>query len=409
MESYQPAFEGHYVGQRGLISPFKIRDQLERLVACQSIFGHEYECGLLLADMAREEGLTVDIQPVADRRENILISWGTDSYLSGKHGLLLHGHYDTVPALDMPQAFDVKIRDGLLWGRGSVDQKGGLVAALAALMAMKRLGRPMKRSLCLAAVVDEESEHRGSYALVESGIQADYAIVTEPTHLHKVEFGCRGSIPLRIRVEGKTAHAGSASQGVNAIQKALPILEGLFALDYQPLDLGDLGQVTASLCVSIMEAGTGYNNVPHQALIWMDRRTVPGEDKALVIQEIEAVLDQARLTDPGLKAHLEVARPDWSWPPIIERGLNPTLTPADSPLFALLEAAAAKSGLDKLDKAFASCYYDMDFLVNDLGIPSLVYGPGDGRLNHSAAESVSLDHVCQAADIFCHLAEALCL
>ena len=113
------------------------------------------ELGLLLK-LAREEGLTVDIQPVADRRENILISWGTDSYLSGKHGLLLHGHYDTVPALDMPQAFDVKIRDGLLWGRGSVDQKGGLVAALAALMAMKRLGRPMKRSLCLAAVVDED-------------------------------------------------------------------------------------------------------------------------------------------------------------------------------------------------------------------------------------------------------------
>ncbi|HZK41830.1 MAG TPA: M20/M25/M40 family metallo-hydrolase, partial [Clostridia bacterium] len=171
----------------------------------------------------------------------------------------------------------------------------------------------------------------------------------------------------------------------------------------------DLGQVTASLCVSIMEAGTGYNNVPYQALIWMDRRTVPGEDKALVMEEIEAVLDQARRLDPGLKAHLEVARPDWSWPPIIERGLNPTLTAADSPLFALLEEAAAKSGLDKLDKAFASCYYDMDFLVNDLGIPSLVYGPGDGRLNHSAAESVSLDHVCQAADIFCHLAEVLCL
>ncbi len=409
MEDYQPAFEGDYVGQGGLITPFEIRDYLERLVSCQSVFGHEYECGLLLADMAREEGLTVEIQPVADRRENILISWGATSYLSDKHGLLFHGHYDTVPALDMPDAFQVKVRDGQLWGRGAVDQKGGVVAALAAVIAMKRQGRPMKRSLCLAAVVDEESEHRGSYVLSQSGLQADYAIVTEPTHLHKVEFGCRGSIPLRITVEGKTAHAGSATEGINAIQKALPVLEGLFSLDFQPLDLGDLGQATASLCVSIMEAGTGYNNVPHQALIWMDRRTVPGENKAMVLEAIQAVLGEARLADPSLKARLELARPDWSWPPIMERGLNPTLMPADSPLFSFLEEAAAKSGLSKLDKAFASCYYDMDFLVNDLGIPCLVYGPGDGRLNHSAAEAVSIDHVCQAADIYCHLAESLCL
>lgn len=391
------------------MSSLEVMDLLYRIVSSKSVFGEEYECGMLLAEIARSEGLVVEVQPVADRRDNILITLGADSYRSSRHGLLFHGHYDTVPALDMPDAFDVGIRDGFLRGRGAVDQKGGLAAALAALIAMKRSGRKLERSLCLAAVVDEESEHRGSYTLAREGIRADCAIVTEPTNLSKVEFGCRGSAPLQIMVEGRTAHAGSAAEGINAIEKALPVLERLFDLEFLPLDLGELGEVRGSLCVSIIEAGTGYNNVPHEAVIWMDRRTMPGEDTAFALAEVQSVLDQVKKEDPGFSARVRVARPDWSWPPIIERGLNPTLTPADTELFSILEKAAAKSGIGKLTKAFANCYYDMDFLVNDLGIPTLVYGPGDGRLNHSAREAVAVDDVCRAAEIFCHVSGALCL
>lgn len=409
VNTYQATFEGDYIGPGKLMTCQEVFALLEDLVACPSVFGEEYALGRLLARIGADQGLKVEVQPVADRRDNILMTLGAPSYLSGRHGLLLHGHYDTVPALDMEDAFDVRLDGGRLRARGVVDQKGGLTAALAALIAMKRLGKPFSRSLCLAAVVDEESEHRGSCQLASSGIRADYAIVTEPTHLHKVEFGCRGSIPLRIRVEGKTAHAGNLEEGINAIEKALPVLEGLFALDFQALDLGELGTVSGSLCVSIMEAGTGYNNVPHEAVIWMDRRIVPGEDKEFVMDEIQAVLDRIRQQDPSFKAVLEVARPDWSWAPIIERGLKPALTPPDSPLFSILQRAAYKSGVGQLDKAFASCYYDMDFLVNDLGIPSLVWGPGDGRLNHTAEEAILVDEVCQAADLFCHVIQEICL
>lgn len=409
METYVPTFDGSCLGKQGLMDCQEVYRLLREVVACPSVFGQEYACGRLLAEIARAHDLTVEIQPVADRRENILITLGAPSFQSGRHGLLFHGHYDTVPALDMEDAFDVRVRKNQLRGRGSVDQKGGLVASLAAAIAMKRSGRPFKRSLCLAAVVDEESEHRGSWVLAKEGLEADFAIVTEPTHLHKVEFGCRGSSPLKITVEGKTAHAGTASEGVNAIQKSLPILERLFALEFKPLDLGELGSVAGSLCVSIMEAGTGYNNVPHQALIWLDRRTVPDEDTASCLAGIQAVLDEARQEDPTLKARVEVARPDWAWPPIIERGLRPALTPASTEYFSVLQRAADKSGVGKLDKAFATCYYDMDFLVNELGIPTLVYGPGDGRLNHSAREAVDIDQVCQAADLFCHVIGELCL
>ncbi len=409
MEPYQPRFNGQSIGEGALLSCHEVLDLLKRVVACESVFKNEYACGMLIANIAREHGLNVELQQVEADRDNVLMTLGAPSAFGTKHGLLFHGHYDTVPFLDMPDPLRVRLKDNRLWGRGSVDQKGGLVASLCAMIALKRLGRPLKRSLCLAAVVDEESEHRGSYVLSTSDLDADYAIVTEPTNLTSVEFGHLGSCPIVIRVEGKTAHASVASEGVNAIEKALPILERLFKLELLSVDLAELGSVRGTLCVSMMEAGTAYNNVPHEAIIRMDRRTVPGEDCASAVRQIEAIIKELQSVDPSIKATVSIGRPDWSWPPIAARGLNPSLTDVKTPLFAHLERAAGRCDLPFLKKVFSSCYYDMDFLANDLQIPTLVYGPGDGRLNHSAKEEISVDDVCRAADIYTELAKALCL
>lgn len=409
MKKYIPRYRGDYVGEDRAISNQEVYEMLDRIVSCESICGNEYECGLLIADIAREHDLTVEIQPVAERRENILITLGSDSYLTGIHGLLLHGHYDTVPFLDMPDPLNTRVKDNMLWGRGSVDQKGGLVACLCAAIAMNRLNRPFRRSLCVAAVVDEESEHRGSYRLAESKISADYAFVTEPTNTTSVEFGCRGTSPIRITVEGKTAHASTAWMGVNSIEKALPILNLLFKLEFPSLDLGELGIVRGTLCVSMINAGTAYNNVPFETEIWMDRRTVMGENSPMALAQIQQVIEEVREKDPSVKAHAEIARPDWSWKPIMERGLNPTLTEVSTELFDYLQDAADKSGVGKLQKTFSNGYNDMDFLVNDLGIPTLVYGPGNGPLSHSAAEEVDIDDVCRVTNVLCHVIERLCL
>lgn len=404
----QPKFSGTYIGDDGVMRPSEVHAILERIVTCESVTGHEYDAGRLIAKIGCTHGLTVERQPVAKRRENILLTAGGDAW-SAPHGLLLHGHYDTVPLLDMRDALSARVRDNKMWGRGTVDQKGGLAAALAAAIAMTRLGRPFRRSLCVAAVVDEESEHRGSYALAEQGIRADYAFVTEPTNTVTAEFGCRGTTPIVIRVQGKTAHAGAPWMGVNAIEKAMPILERLFQMPCPKVDLGVLGIVRGSLCVSMIEAGTAYNNVPNEAVIRMDRRTVPGEDSAMALAEVQAVLDRVHREDPSVVATCEIARPDWHWAPIRQRGLNPTLTPVDTPLAEILQSAAAASGIGPIEPRFSNNYYDMDFLVNDLGIPTIVYGPGDGQLCHSAEEEVDLDDVCRVADVFCHVIERLCL
>ena len=180
-------------------------------------------------------------------------------------------------------------------------------------------------------------------------------------------------------------------------------------MQFPEVDLGEFGTYRGTICVSKMDAGTAYNNVPGEAVIWMDRRTVPGENTPLALQQVRDVLAEAKKQVPDLQATAEVARPDWHWPEIRERGLNPTCTPSDCELYSVLNRAAAKAGLPPVVKKFCNGYNDMDFLVNDLGIPTLVYGSGDGRMAHTAHEEVDVDVVCRTAEVFCNMIEELCM
>lgn len=409
MNEYRANYNGNYVGKDKYITNDEVCKILSAIVSVDSTFGRERDCGRLIEKIGKEHGLNVELMPVTEDRFNVMITLGADSYKDQKLGLMLHGHYDTVPVLDMEDPFVTKIRDNKMWGRGIVDQKSGLVASICAAIAIKRSGRQLKKPVCVAAVVDEESEHRGSYALVKSGVDADYALVTEPTNTRTCEFGCKGSTPICITVKGRTAHSSNPSAGVNAIQKSMPILEGLFAMTFPEVDIDELGKLQGTLCVSKMDAGTAYNNVPGEAVIWLDRRTVPGEDAALALAQVNAVIDQAKEMDPELEATAKIARPDWHWQPIIERGLNPTYIDTDSGLFHILQRAAIKSGMEPLEKGYFNGYNDMDFLVNDLNIPTLVYGPGDMQMAHSAREEVDIDEVCNVTEVYCNMIEEICM
>lgn len=409
MGEYLAKYSGDYVGKDKYITNDEVARILAEVVSVDSTFGREGECGRLIEKIGKEHGLNVQIMPVTDDRFNVILMVGAEDYTDQKFGVMLHGHYDTVPVLDMENPFIPYIKDNKMWGRGIVDQKSGLVASLCAAIAIKRSGKALKKPFCIAAVVDEESEHRGSYTLVRSGIDAEYAIVTEPTNTKTVEFGCKGTSPIRITVTGRTAHASNPWVGINAIGKSIPILEGLFAMEFPEVDLGILGKLQGTLCVSIFEGGTAYNNVPGEATIWMDRRTVPGENTAIALKQVRDVIEQAKSIDPEIEATAEVARPDWHWPPIRERGLNPTAMPIDAELYHILARAAEKSGLGTLEKRYSNGYNEMDFLINDLNIPTLVYGPGDGQMAHSPREEVDLDEVCNVVEIYCNVIEEICI
>ncbi len=65
--------------------------------------------------------------------------------------------------------------------------------------------------------------------------------------------------------------------------------------------------------------------------------------------------------------------------------------------------------MEPLEKGYFNGYNDMDFLVNDLNIPTLVYGPGDMQMAHSAREEVDIDEVCNVTEVYCNMIEEICM
>jgi acetylornithine deacetylase/succinyl-diaminopimelate desuccinylase-like protein len=346
----------------------------------------------------------VTVRDVHQGRLNILAELrGQDG---GAAGLLFHAHLDTVPALGMDDPHSGRLAGGAVWGRGAVDQKGGLAAAMAALGALAQAG-PLRKGVVLAAVIDEESEHRGSYALVEDGVKAEAAVVTEPSDLRLI-VGHKGTVPARITLQGRQAHGSTPWLGINAVEHAARVVDALGRLRPRAVDVPGVGTVSGTVNVGLIQGGTAYNNVPDRCDVWIDRRTVPGETQASVLVEIQGVLDGLAGSVPGFRGNVEIDRPDWKWPLIRQRGLNPSASLGDGPLTRALHEAHRRVTGSPPERAYNNGYLDMDFLVNDLGIPSVNYGPGEEALCHTPDERLDVAQLVTAARVYALAALTLC-
>jgi acetylornithine deacetylase/succinyl-diaminopimelate desuccinylase len=388
----------------GCIRDDEVIQLTQDLVRIPSPVGEERALGEHLAAYLRAMGLEVSVRDVHDGRLNVVgILPGEQA---GEIALLFHGHMDTIPFLAMPDPLSARVEDGQIWGRGSVDQKGGLAASILAIRALAEARVPLRKGVAVAAVVDEESEHRGSYALVDDGFRADFAIVTEPSDLQLI-VGHKGTVPARITVLGKTAHGSTPWLGINAIERAARLVGALSKIEPRAVDVPGVGRMQGTLNVGLVNGGTAYNNVPNRCEVWIDRRTVPGESQATVLAEIRSVLAEQATADPQFRAEVEVARPDWRWPRIKERGLNPSATLGENALtLALGEAHRQVTGEPPVP-AYNHGYLDMDFLVNDLGIPTVNYGPGEDALCHTDEEHLSIAHLLAATRVYALTALAL--
>ena len=393
----------HY---RTSIDPGEVVQFTQEIVRQPSVTGEEGELGRFLARALEAFGLQVTVQEAAPGRYNV------QAVLPGKDrrlGLLFHSHMDTVPFGAMPKPLSAEVNDDHIWGRGSVDQKGGLAASVMALAAIARSGASLDRSLGLALVIDEESEHRGSMALVEemarsgSNHQTLQAVVTEPSGMRLVT-GCKGTTPYQILVQGKAAHGCRPWLGVNAVHGAMQVVKALDELEYAEYTVPGYGPVKGSLNLGVIEGGRAYNIVPDECTLWFDRRTVPGETQEAVLQTVKAVLDRLASNEPPIKAMLSVARPDWNWQPVQKRGLWPAVTPMDAPIREMVARHHEAVTDNPVEVYFTDGYNEMDFLINDLKVPTVQYGPGDSSLCHTDEERLSIPQLLATTRVYVGLA-----
>jgi len=184
---------------------------------------HYRPCADLLESRLREAGLDCErLGPSVSRPdvqycpESLLATYG-----SGERTFYFHGHYDVVPAQTAAQFYPVR-KEHFLFGRGSSDMKGGIVAMLFAIRVLQQIEADLKGKIGLILVPNEETGGLdGTAWLAREGLLGRNAIgmlLAEPTS-GVVWNANRGAISLRVRVFGKPAHVGLQHQGQNAFER----------------------------------------------------------------------------------------------------------------------------------------------------------------------------------------------
>jgi succinyl-diaminopimelate desuccinylase len=317
------------------------------------------------------------------------------SYGRGERVLYFHGHYDVVPAQSKEQ-FRPSRRDHFLFGRGSCDMKGGIVAMLYAILALKDCGAELDGRIALTLVPDEETGGEGGSAWLAAQRQLGRGgigmLMAEPTS-GAVWNANRGAISLRVRVLGKSAHVGLQHQGENAFERMIEVVQRLQKLKQeveQRTTKFNAGAEQAGRSILMLGGesggGTNFNVVPEECWFTIDRRINPEEDLAEEKQKLIATLE-------GCKS--DGTRLEWE---ILQEGQS-SLCREEEPLGQAL-ARSVRFVTGEAPR-FEMCpglleirYYAAK------GVPAYVYGPGRLEVAHGPDEFVDLRKIIDCAAVY---------
>lgn len=314
---------------------------------------------------------------------------------SGKRALYFHGHYDVVPASSAAQ-FQPRERNGNIFGRGSADMKGGLVAMLYAARVLKELRVPLAGRIELAFVPDEETGgERGTSALFESGALAPDAIgmlTAEPTS-GAIWNASRGAITMRVTVIGKTAHVGLSFRGVNAFERMLAVAR---ALENEKRRVSArktkfrIEPAAARRSILLLggrtEGGTNFNAVPAECSFTVDRRINPEENLATEKNRLLAILN--RLRRGGIQMETDISQEGNSVAVEESQPLARTLAKS------IQEITGCAPQFEMCPGLLETRFY------TKRGIPALACGPGRLSVSHGPNEFVSVREIENSAAIY---------
>lgn len=399
---------------------------LAEFVRVPSVGGTEVENSLQsqLADLFDSIGLDTDHWPVpldaltdepqfpgmeVERAE----AWGLVGRRKGSgdgRSLMLNAHIDVVPPGDLGSwadrnPFAGRITDGMVYGRGACDMKGGLVSALLAVRALQQLDVPLGGDLLFASVQGEEDGGMGSYAAIRRGWHADTCVIPEPTGLDLVPANA-GSLTFRLLVPGRATHAARRMSGVSAVEKFWPIFRALRKLEDRrnrnPDPLASRWQLPYPISIGSVRSGDWASTVPDLLVAEGRLGVILDEPVERARAEFEQAVAEASAGDPWLRARpVEV---QW-WGGTFESGR----LSADSDLLERVRKAHADATGGSVQQIWAAPYgSDLRLMTNLADTPTLHYGPGDAALAHAPNEAVPVSEVLTCARALALLALDVC-
>ena len=347
----------------------------------------ERQVAQALANVLDAWGFQVEIVDAAPGRPNVVARIGKP----GARTLMFNGHLDVVGIDGMthdPWSADANGHDGRLYGRGSSDMKAGVAAMCAAA---GRAGQAeLNGEIIIAAVADEEYESIGTRSLIERGVRADAAIVTEPTRL-AIMPAHLGFVWADVTTHGRAAHGSRWDIGVDAIRHAGILLAELDRMDDEELPTRRhalLGR--PSVHASLISGGTGMSTYPDSCTVRIERRTIPGESPESVRRELESACSRARSRQTKFRADVNVTFSQ-----------EPSDVSVDAPIVRALGRALDASGEEQRVEGMTA--WTDAALLNAAGIPAICFGPGDISLAHAAEEWVSVSEIERATNVLVRL------
>jgi acetylornithine deacetylase len=343
----------------------------------------------LLAEVLKGWGFRVELHDALPGRPNVVARIGNP----GSRTLMFNGHLDVVGVEGMTHApWDAAEWGDRIYGRGSSDMKSGVAAMCAAAA---RVAGDVDGELIVAAVADEEYESAGTRSLIERGIRADAAIVTEPTRL-AIMPAHLGFVWIDVTTHGRAAHGSRWDLGIDAIRHAGLVLAELDRLDAEELPKRRhalLGR--PSIHASMISGGIGMSTYPDKCTIQIERRTIPGESPDLVKKELETACERAGQRNPNFRADVEVSFAQ-----------EPSDVSVDAPIVNALRDALRES--DEEVRVQGMTAWTDAALLNAAGIPAICFGPGDIGLAHAAEEYVIVEEIERATRVLERLALQWC-
>ncbi len=284
----------------------------------------------------------------------------------GPRQIVLLGHIDTVPG-----EISIRLEDGLLYGRGTVDAKGPLAAFVDAVAALDP--QPGWQVVVIGAV-GEESDSRGARHVVDQ-YRPEMVVIGEPSAWERITLGYKGSIVLRVAVRHEMQHSANGQQ--TACENAIQIWQKVqaSAASYNAQHERSFDQVQPSL-LNWSSATDGFVN---QAFLQIGTRLPPGLSPDDWLIKMKELAGEEGVNQSG------DAIPAWR----CEKN-----TPLVRAFLAAIRAAGGKPGF-----VVKTGTADMNIVVPAWQCPALAYGPGDSSLDHTPGEHISLHEYEQAVNV----------
>ena len=309
--------------------------------------------------------------------------------------LLINTHLDVVPASpnwSVPP-FECTEKDGRIFGRGVADSKGGVAALFTVLSAIDELDIKPGYNLNIALTTDEEmGPYSGLCYLADLGkLKADYFLSMDGDS-DDITIASNGNVDWQIDVFGKSYHSGSSFLGVNAIEKAVPVMNGLLELKAKvekrrskvPASMAisknaGIDTLMPVLNITMINGGVKQNIVPDRCTLKGDRRYIPEEKFSDVCREMNDAVARVKNKFPDIDLKLSC-----------DDIYAPMLTDMNNPWVQEVKRVADEVTLRDVRCAGAQGSLDVAYAVHVTGLPACCFGIGRRMESNAHADDENI-------------------